>query len=121
MRKELVIAGAVIGGISLVIVIIVGIHSASSSPAYVSQLQSDGYTLERQGTLTGGQGVGYAEGDNAVGAGELVVQAKSAADAQATSNGLQGGGFDVTTEGDMLIIQSGSYSAIQELVASNNW
>lgn len=120
MRKELVIAGAVIGVIALVTIIIVSVHSPSS-PAYVSQLKSDGFTLERQGTLTGGAGVGYAEGDNAAGGGELVVQAKSAADARATASGMQGGGFDVTTEGDMLVIQAGSYTSIQALVTGNGW
>lgn len=121
-RKELTIAGAVIGGISLVIVIIVAVHS-SSSPAYVSQLSSDGYTLTHQGTLTGGEGIGYAEGDNATGAGELVVQTKTADDAQATANGLQGNsdGADVATDGSMLIIQDNSYAVIQSVVTSNGW
>jgi hypothetical protein len=120
-RQRLIAAGiAVVGGIGVIAGVIAFTAGSSQSP-YVSQLQSDGYTLVKQGGLTGGEGVGYAEGDNAAGGGELVVQAKSAADAQATANGMQGGGFDVTTQGDMLVIQSGSYSAIQELVANNNW
>jgi hypothetical protein len=113
-------------GIGAVILIASAIGNAASSgsgqPAYVTQLQSDGYTLEDQGTLTGGEGVGYADGDNEVGAGELVVQTLSDADAQATANGMQGNSdVDVTTQGDLPILQSSSYSTIRELVTSEGW
>jgi hypothetical protein len=96
--------------------------SESSQPPHVTQLQNDGYTLENQGTLTGGTGVGWTDGDDEVGGGELVVQEKSDADVQASTNGFQSdGSANVTTQGDLLILQTTSFSTIQELVSSEGW
>lgn len=65
--------------------------------------------------------IGYAMGDDPTGAGELVVQTRTATDAQATANGMTGDGLDVTTNGDLLIVQDSSYAAIQSVVTANGW
>lgn len=121
-RRNIMITGSVIFAVAVALVVL-GHSSSPSGPPYVTQLQKDGYTLTQQGTLTGGEGIGWAEGNSGTGAGELVVQAKSTDDAQGMVNALQGNsdGAAVTSDGDLLIIQNGSYSAISALVSSEGW
>lgn len=117
--KQRLLAGAGVAAIVLVIGIIAG--GQSSQSPYVAQLQGDGYTVTQQGALSGGEGIGYAEGDNASGAGELVVQTKSDADAQAAVAAAQNDGAIAAANGDLLIIQDSSYATIQQLVADSDF
>lgn len=115
---KFILIGAGVVVLTFILVVIFG--GGSSSPSYVNQLKSDGYSVKFQDTLTGGEGVGEAIGTNDSGGAQIVIQVDTAVDAQSLASDLQDTGLPVASTGDLLVITDGNgYNDLVSQLPSN--